>query len=187
MRQARQSLEKEGPEGALSASPHRTQAGAVWTENSVQQTGQIGAEESCGRGEPQRAQGDVRRAQLKLSMGLRSTRTTARHRVVSDGGTSVVRKPVSLWKTHLARKRGIRMPPVGASIAHSGILGSEVPPNPATAQNLSRLAQAASELRENQRDAKNSSDPGANSEAGNELNKAPLCRAPKVRYPLWVF
>jgi len=36
------------------------------------------------------------------SKGLRSTRTTARHRVVSDGGTTVVLAPVILWKTHLA-------------------------------------------------------------------------------------
>jgi hypothetical protein len=34
-------------------------------------------------------------------MGLRSTRATARHRVVSDGGTSNVSEPESLRKTHL--------------------------------------------------------------------------------------
>ena len=35
------------------------------------------------------------------SKGLRSTRATARHRVVSDGGTSNVSEPESLRKTHL--------------------------------------------------------------------------------------
>ena len=44
-------------------------------------------------------------AQLKASMGLRSTRTTARHRVVSDGVTSNVSEPESLRKTHLACQR----------------------------------------------------------------------------------
>ncbi len=34
-------------------------------------------------------------------MGLRSTRATARQRVVSDGGTSNVSEPESLRKTHL--------------------------------------------------------------------------------------
>ena len=84
------------------ASPQRTQTGPLWTENSDQQTGQIGTEESSGKGEPQRAQDEGRRAQLKLSIGLRSTRTTARQRVVCANGTSVVRMAVSLEKTHLA-------------------------------------------------------------------------------------
>jgi hypothetical protein len=86
----------------LSASPQRAQAGTVWTGNSDQQTGQIGTEESAGRGEPQRSQEEGRRAQLKLSIGLRSTRTTARQRVVCARGTSVTRMAVSLEKTHLA-------------------------------------------------------------------------------------
>ena len=84
--------------GALSASPQRAQAGPLQAENSDQQTGQIGTEESRGRGEPQRAQEAGSRAQLKLSIGLRSTRTTARHRVVCDGGTSVMRMAVSLGR-----------------------------------------------------------------------------------------
>lgn len=44
-------------------------------------------------------------AQLKLSKGLRKTRTTARQRTVCDGGTSAVPMPESLWKTHLASGR----------------------------------------------------------------------------------
>lgn len=182
MRQARQNLEMEGPAGAFSASPHRVHAGPLWTANSVQQTGQIGAEESCGRGEPQRAQGDGRIAQLKLSMGLRSTRTTARHRVVSDGGTSVVRKPVSLWKTHLARKHGMRgMPPVGASIAHSGI-----PRFRGAAQNFSRQAGGFLNSIKNHKDAKNS---GSRSplRCGQRIEQSAFYGAPQVRYPLWVF
>ena len=75
--------------------------------NSIQQASQIGTEESCGRGKPQREHEAGRRAQLKASMGLRSTRATARHREVSDGGTSIVSEPESLRKTHLSlRKRG---------------------------------------------------------------------------------
>jgi hypothetical protein len=35
------------------------------------------------------------------SRGLRSTRTIARHRVVSDGGTSIASEPGFLLKTHL--------------------------------------------------------------------------------------
>jgi hypothetical protein len=84
------------------ASPQRAQTGPLWTENSDQQTGQIGTEESSGNGEPQRAQDEGRRAQLKLSIGLRSTRTTARQRAVCSSGTSVVRMAESMWKTHLA-------------------------------------------------------------------------------------
>ena len=41
------------------------------------------------------------RAQLKESMGLRSTRTTARQREVPEAGTSHVSVPESLRKTHL--------------------------------------------------------------------------------------
>jgi len=84
------------------ASPQRAQTGPDWTGNSDQQTGQIGTEESSGKGEPQRAQEEGSRAQLKLSIGLRSTRTTARQRVVCANGTSAVRIAVSLEKTHLA-------------------------------------------------------------------------------------
>jgi len=84
------------------ASPQRAQTEPDWTGNSDQQTGQIGTEESSGKGEPQRAQEVGRRAQLKLSIGLRSTRTTARQRVVCANGTSAVRIAVSLEKTHLA-------------------------------------------------------------------------------------
>lgn len=102
MRQARQSDDGERLAGAFKASPQRIHTGPVWTGNSVQQASQIGIDESRGRGEPQRAQEAGRSAQLKLSMGLRSTRTTARHRVVCEGGTSVMRMPESLWKTHLA-------------------------------------------------------------------------------------
>jgi len=84
------------------ASPQRAQTEPDWTGNSDQQTGQIGTEESSGKGEPQRAQEEGSRAQLKLSIGLRSTRTTARQRVVCANGTSAVRMAVSLEKTHLA-------------------------------------------------------------------------------------
>lgn len=105
MRQVRQSVETEGVAEAVMASPQRAQTGPLWTENSDQQTGQIGTEESSGKGEPQRAQEEGRRAQLKLSIGLRSTRTTARQRVVCANGTSVVRMAVSLEKTHLASGR----------------------------------------------------------------------------------
>jgi hypothetical protein len=81
--------------------PQRTHAGPVRRGISVQQASQIGAEERCGKGEPQRAQGAGRNAQLTASMGLRSTRATARHAEVSDGGTSNVRDAESLRKTHL--------------------------------------------------------------------------------------
>ena len=75
--------------------------------NSVQQTSQIGTGRAAAEGEPQREQGAGRRAQLKASMGLRSTRTTARHREVPDGGTSIVSEPESLRKTHLNWRRGM--------------------------------------------------------------------------------
>ena len=64
----------------------------------------MGTEESCGRGEPQRTQGAGKRAQLTASMGLRSTRATARQREVSEGGTSNVSEPESLRKTHLTSR-----------------------------------------------------------------------------------
>ena len=41
------------------------------------------------------------RAQLNESMGLRSTRTTARQREVPEAGTSNVSEPEALRKTHL--------------------------------------------------------------------------------------
>ena len=89
------------PAAGQRASPQRAHKGPLWTGNSVQQASQIGTEESCGRGEPQRGQKAGRRAQPKASMGLRSTRATARQREVSDGGTSSVSEPESLRKTHL--------------------------------------------------------------------------------------
>ncbi len=85
-----------------SESPQRMHAGPVRTETSVQQASQIGAEERCGSGEPHRLQEEGKRAQLTASRGLRSTRATARHAEVSDGGTSNVSEPESLRKTHLA-------------------------------------------------------------------------------------
>jgi len=91
--------------GPSSASPQREQAGPLSGGNSVQQRSQIGAIESCGSREPQRTQGEGKTAQLTASMGLRSTRTTARHREVSGGGTSNVSEPESLRKTHLTRGR----------------------------------------------------------------------------------
>jgi hypothetical protein len=87
-----------------SVSPHRAQARPVWSGNSLQQTAQIGAVESCGKGEPHRLQDAGRRAQLIASMGLRSTRATARQREVCDGGTSNVSEPESLRKTHLTSR-----------------------------------------------------------------------------------
>jgi hypothetical protein len=83
------------------ASPQRAQEGSRRTGNSVQQSSQIGAEESCGRGEPQREHRSGRRAQLRASRGLRSTRATARQREISDGGTSRLSEPESRLKTHL--------------------------------------------------------------------------------------
>ena len=43
--------------------------------------------------------------QLNASMGLRSTRATARQREIGDSGTSSVREPESLRKTHLTPRR----------------------------------------------------------------------------------
>jgi len=65
----------------------------------------MGTEERCGSGEPQRAQEEGKRAQLKASMGLRNTRTTARQREVSEIGTSLVSELESLLKTHLTLGR----------------------------------------------------------------------------------
>jgi hypothetical protein len=91
--------------------------GGAWRGNSVQQTSQIGAKESRGRSEPQREQEAGKSVQLKLSKGLRSTRTTARQRVVCESGTSVVRMLKSLGKTHLAiAQRPLQLPDT-ASIA----------------------------------------------------------------------
>ena len=109
MRQARHKLknpELETPDAAEtgSASPQRRHVGAAWRGNSVQQTSQMGTKESRGRGEPHKEQGAGKKVQLKLSKGLRSTRTTARQRVVSDGGTPVAAMRESLWKTHLAQR-----------------------------------------------------------------------------------
>ena len=84
-----------------SVSPQREQASPSSAGIPAQQRSQIGMEESCGRGEPQSEQEAGRRAQPTASTGLRSTRTTARHLVVSDGGTSNVMEPESLRKTHL--------------------------------------------------------------------------------------
>ncbi len=91
--------------GASSRSPQHAHRGPLWTGNSVQQTWQMGTEERCGRGEPQRTHEAGKRAQLKASMGLRSTRATARQREVSEGGRSKVSEPESLRKTHLASGR----------------------------------------------------------------------------------
>jgi len=98
MRQARQRLDVPV---RSSVSPQREQAAPSSTGILAQQTSQIGTEESRGRGEPHSEHEAGRRAQLTASTGLRSTRATARHRVVSDGGTSNVSEPESLRKTHL--------------------------------------------------------------------------------------
>lgn len=107
------------PGGAGSASPQRRHEGGAWRGNSVQQTSQIGARESRGRSEPQREQEVGKRVQLKLSRGLRSTRTTARQRVVCDGGTSLTALRESLWKTHLAVAQRQFELPDSVSIAQS--------------------------------------------------------------------
>ena len=55
-------------------------------------------------GENRRAEHEAgKRVQLTASMGLRSTRDTARHLEISDGGTSSVSERESLRKTHLAQ------------------------------------------------------------------------------------
>lgn len=86
-------------------SPQRTQPTPVRAGISVQQTAQIGTEESRGSREPQREHEAGRSVQPKLSMGLRSTRTTARHRWVSEVGTTFALASEVLWKTHLASGR----------------------------------------------------------------------------------
>ena len=61
------------------------------------------------------------RAQPRASMGLRSTRATARQREVSDGGTSNVSEPESLRKTHLTLGRqGCVHAPLCAVYADAG-------------------------------------------------------------------
>lgn len=107
-RQARHRPETGNPAGAISDSPHRWQAGPRATENSVQQELQIGAEERCGREEPQRAQRAGRIAEANASIGLRSTRTTARQREVSDGDRLRSREPELLRKTHLTGCAALR-------------------------------------------------------------------------------
>jgi hypothetical protein len=67
----------------------------------------MGTDERSGRGEPQRAQPEGRRAQLIASRGLRSTRATARHADVPDGGTSSVSEFGSLLKTHLLKEAAV--------------------------------------------------------------------------------
>ena len=93
----------DGParSGASSVSPQRAHTGPLARGNSVQQRSQMGTDERCGRGEPQRAQEAGKRAQLTASTGLRRTRATARQREVSEVGTSNVSEPESLRKTHL--------------------------------------------------------------------------------------
>lgn len=102
MRHARHKPDWPGPVGAFKASPQRTQKAPVWLGNSSQQASQIGTKERRGSEEPQRTQEAGRSVQPRLSRGLRSTRTTARHREVSESGTSVLRMPESWKKTHLA-------------------------------------------------------------------------------------
>ena len=109
MRHIRQSEATESSTGVDRVSPQRAHAGPLRTGNSVQQTSQMGTEERCGRGEPQRAQEAGSRAQPIAFMGLRSTRATARQREVSDGGTSNVSEPESLRKTHLTLGRRWRI------------------------------------------------------------------------------
>lgn len=124
MRQDRQSAALAGLEsscGASSTSPQRAHTGPLWTGNSAQQTSQIGTVESRGRGEPQRVQKAGRSAQPNESMGLRSTRATARHREVSDGGTASVNELESLRKTHLTwRRRNQNLSRLGDSIPAQG-------------------------------------------------------------------
>jgi len=91
--------------GASRESPQRAHRGPLWTGNSVQQTLQMGTDERCGRGVPQRTHEAGKRAQLTASMGLRRTRATARQREVPEAGRSTVSEPESLRKTHLASGR----------------------------------------------------------------------------------
>lgn len=68
---------------------------------SFQQTSHTGAEERCGRGEPQRTHEAGSNAEKSASRGLRSTRTTARQRDVPEYGRPNTREPELLLKTHL--------------------------------------------------------------------------------------
>lgn len=85
----------------MSESPQRAQTMPLSEGISVQQTSQIGAEERCGRGEPQRKHEAGSIAETRASRGLRSTRTTARQRDVPDDGRSKTIEPELLLKTHL--------------------------------------------------------------------------------------
>src|SRR3954452_21447057 len=103
MRQARQVPEREAVSGRRS--PQREHTGAFWTGNSAQQLSQTGADDRSGKEEPQRVQTAGSKAQLAASMGLRSTRTTARHAEVPEGGTSTVSALGVLLKTHLSGRK----------------------------------------------------------------------------------
>jgi hypothetical protein len=94
--------------GPSRQSPQRAHKVQSRTGKSAQQSSQIGAGERRGKGQPQRAQSSGRRAQLKMSAGLRRTRTTARQREVSGGGTSFANKQEFWWKTHLTSCGGAR-------------------------------------------------------------------------------
>src|SRR5579862_2924740 len=114
IRQARHNQPAD-PAGRSSLSPHRLHRSPLRTGSSAQQASQIGTEESRARGEAQRTQEAGKRMQLAASMGLRRTRTTARQRDISDGGTSCVSVEWSLWKTHLALAKGNRPRTIASS------------------------------------------------------------------------
>src|ERR1700744_111775 len=87
-------------------SPQRAQPPALLSAGiRSQQRSQIGTEERRAREAPQRVHEAGRRVQpnasTTASTGLRSTRTTARQRVISDGGSSTASEAESLRKTHL--------------------------------------------------------------------------------------
>lgn len=90
--------------GRSRLSPQRVHTPASAEATSDQQAAQIGAEESCGRRDPQREQEVGKIVQAIASNGLRSTRDTARHLEISDGVASNVSEPESLRKTHLSRE-----------------------------------------------------------------------------------
>jgi hypothetical protein len=122
--------------GRFNPSPQRMHTGPLRTEKSAQHTSQIETEESRGRGVPHKAQEAGSRAQLIVSRGLRSTRTTARHFVVSDGGTSPGLALQFVWKTHLAwrqgRHRAARCAQYSAlAIRRSTCQASAISPSPA--------------------------------------------------------
>jgi hypothetical protein len=135
MRHVLHTAGQSGPERACAGStrsPQREHTGSSWGGNSIQQGWQIGTEGSCGSGDPQREQQEGRRAQLKESTGLRSTRATARQREISDGGTSSVSEPESLRKTHLTleKRADIERNPVSIYIPSELLWqGSEVRTN----------------------------------------------------------